>query len=147
MALKVSFTTTSLSLTNDLLTMLQIAASASHSFRFMGGWVSFGGTSPTAEPVPVHLFRQTDAGTGGTSVTGRKLDDRISGTVQSVGLRGIWSAEPTNGDLVFTWLVHPQSYFPIMLPPDWEICSAARLALVAEAPSGVDAVACMVINE
>lgn len=112
--------------------------------------VSFDGISPTAEPVTVELYQITATGTG-TGAVEAKWDR--SGPTSQVTCKHSLTAEPTKGDRLAMWLVHPQGgslviQYPLGREP--VICdgSAAQgLAIVATAPAIVNAQAYAVWQE
>jgi hypothetical protein len=100
--------------------------------------VSFNGTSSIAQPVEVMLVRQTGgSGTGTTNapvlVKGR------SDTILTTGKRD-FSAEPTNGNVLEVFFVHPQGGFPKIYPLNMEVDVGAgdAIGVVCKAPAIVN---------
>ena len=129
-----------------LKTILQAVAAANHRVLLKGFGISFDGASPTGVPILVNIQRQTGTGTGGSAVTARKKNEGDNETVQTTGLKGpagTWTAEPTAGEIVRTYLVHPQSgqveYFPF--GEEIPVIGGNRCAIVVTAPAGVNAAA------
>lgn len=88
-------------------TLVQILAAAQHPILVHEIGVSFQGIITTGEPGLVRLLRQTTAGTMAalTVVTedpGR--DETIQTSAQHTA-----TAEPTAGNVLRSWMVHPQS--------------------------------------
>lgn len=112
--------------------------------------VSFNGTSATAVPVLVELYQITASGTG-TAATEVKWDR--SGPSAQVLTEHSVTVEPTKGDRLAAWYVHPQGgslviQYPLGREP--VISDGATnqgLALVCTAPAQVDAVAYAVWSE
>lgn len=128
-------------------TVLQWLAPTGIIIAIQGIDVSFDGTSSSAEPVIIQVFRQTTAGTM-TTRNPLKTKDR-STTLQSTGQVNA-TAEPTNTDLLRTWHVHPQMgvIYPLPLPDgEIELASATRLGLVITAPANVNCLATISAEE
>ena len=103
-----------------LRTVLQLLAPANHRLRLLEAGISFHGIVNTNEPITVDLIRQTTAGSGGTGLTPVKLDDSLSETLQTTALHTI-TTEPTAGDVLMTWAVHPQTGLIYQVPQGQEI--------------------------
>jgi hypothetical protein len=99
--------------------------------------VSFNGTSSIAQPVEVQLVRQTTAGTG-TAATPVLVKGK-SDTILTTGAYN-FSAEPTAGDILEVFFVHPQGGFPKIYPLNMEVDVAAdtRIGIVCKAPAIVN---------
>lgn len=114
--------------------VLQIVAPTHIRLKVTGFTIGFAGTSGTDGPVLVRLIRTTTAGTS-TSTTPVKMRPGTDETIQSTAGRD-FSAEGTNGDVVWEDRVHPQSsksvYFPLGLEID--MAGGTRLALKCNAP-------------
>lgn len=122
-------------------TILQLVAAANHKVAIRGFSVSFDGTSVTAEPVQVDLLRQTSAGTGGGSAT-PVAEDTSSETIQTTALKGITS-EPSAGNILRRYNVHPQTGFEVRFNSDDELVvpGGGRLGIRCTAPATVNALA------
>ena len=121
-------------------TVLQIVMAANIKGKLLRIGVSFDGTSVTEEPVTVLVERQTTAGTGGDALTLVKHDDDDGATIQATALEDIDGSEPTGGDDLDHWLIHPQSgvdfVYPLGLEP--RIGAGDRIGLKLTAPSAVN---------
>lgn len=119
-------------------TVVQIVAPANQRVKVLGFSVSFDGTSTTAQPVQGRILRQTTAGTvsAGTPVP---LEKDLSGTIQSTaGINA--SVEPTAGDVLGTFAVHPQTGYTEFAPFGQEILiqGGGRVGIELTAPAGVN---------
>ncbi len=120
-------------------TVLQLIAASNHRATLKELSVSFDGVSNTATPVVVRLLRQTTAGTGGTSLTLTKGNPGDDETIQTTANHSL-TAEPTAGDLIETYYIHPQG------GRDWQapfaepttIPGGTRLGIEITAPAGVN---------
>lgn len=123
---------------NDTQTVLQITAPSNIRLRIQEAAISFDGIDGTEEPIEVRIARQSTAGSGGTSLTLVKADDSLAETVQSTALHTI-TTEPTTGDILRRWLVHPQTgiTYPIPLPDLLMVGGGDRLGIVVVTPAGV----------
>lgn len=131
-------------------TLIQLIAAANHRVKLESFSVSFDGTSNTGAPVEITLERQTDAGTGGNDGTPVKLDDSVGETLQTDFLYGPWATtEPSQGDVLGRWQVHPQSGITIQFVPSKEpiLGGGDRLAVTAKAAAAVNAQATMDFEE
>lgn len=122
-------------------TLLQILAAANHRVLIDGITISFQGVVATDSPILVEVLRQTDAGTGGTALTAKKNNDGDDEALQVTALTAP-TAEPTGGDVLKRWLVHPQAGRPWQAPFGREIVvkGGGRLGLRVTAAASVDAV-------
>lgn len=128
-------------------TLIQLVAPANHRVKLLRWGVFFDGVSVTAEPVQIRLLRQTTAGTAST-LTPVKMDDSIGETLQTAAQQD-FTAEPTAGDVLEAYEVHPQQGIAMIYPLGQEpiIGGGDRLALEATAPAVVNARAYMVFEE
>ncbi len=86
--------------------------------------VSFQGIVTTEAPYEVELLRCTDAGTGGSSLTPRAMNQAVvEGTIssQTTATKGTFSAEPAASDVIKNWHVHPQTGLTYPFPPNQEL--------------------------
>lgn len=127
-------------------TVLQLVAPANTILAVHGFEVSFDGVSNTAEPVIIQLLRQTTAGTA-TSRTPLKTKDR-STALAATGSENA-SAEPTAGDILKTFHVHPQAgvVYPFTLDGELELPGGGRLGLKLTAPASVNTLATINFEE
>jgi len=100
-------------------TVLQIVAATNHRVKVLGIELFFKGTSTTDTPVKVRILRQTDAGTT-SAATPVANDNSIDETLQTTG-RHTATVEPTAGDVLKMWEVHPQSGLIYCFPIGEEI--------------------------
>lgn len=119
-------------------TVVQIVMATNIKGKLLRIGCSFDGTSTTEEPVTILIERQTTAGTM-TSLTLVKHDDDDGATIQA-SAQHTATAEPTGGDDLDRWLVHPQSGIDIFYPLGMEprIGAGDRIGMVVTAPSTVN---------
>ncbi len=132
------------------LTALQILAAANHRVKVSEFSLSFQGISNVAAPILVEIIRQSTTGLSGDVITAKKLDSDHSETVQTTVLENIdGSTQPTDGDVLFRELVHPQGGFTwqARFGQEIEIPGGGRLGLAVTAGAGVDLVARFVGEE
>lgn len=127
-------------------TVLQLVAPANTVLAVGGFELSFDGVSNTAEPVIIQLLRQTTAGTM-TSRTPLKTKDR-STALAATGQENA-TANPTAGDILKTFHVHPQAgvIYPFNIDGEIEIAGGARLGLNLTAPANVNCLATINFEE
>lgn len=132
-------------------TILQIVAASNHRVKVKEISVSFKGTSNTAAPILVEVYRQTTAGTDGDAVTLAKFDSDTSETLQTTGLSNIdGSSQPTDsGSALLSEEVHPQGGYTWQAPFGGEIIvpGGARLGLAVTAGADVSSSARMICEE
>lgn len=121
-------------------TVLQLVAPANVILAVNGAWVSFDGTSNTAEPALIEILRQTTAGTM-TARNPLKTKD-TSTALQATGQVNA-TAEPTAGDVLKTFHVHPQAgvIIPLDFDKEIEIAGGGRLGMRITAPANVNCLA------
>lgn len=93
-------------------TILQLQAPANQGVALKRAKVSFEGVTSTDKPVIAQLLKQTDAGTGGVSVTETVIRSPkgTAPTPQATALGGPWATtEPTASDIIDELYIHPQS--------------------------------------
>ena len=134
-------------------TVLQITPAANQPVKVASWGVSFDGIVVTEEPVLCRLIRSTTAGTGGASPpTARYLDNDVSQSPQVTAAHN-FTAEPTMGDLIDAFTIHPQTAYQVWFPEGWEPVvsleagTADWLNIECTAPAAVDVVAKMFIEE
>jgi hypothetical protein len=128
-------------------TVLQLVAATGVIVAVQGLTVSFDGISNTAEPVQVVLERQTTAGTMSARNPLKTKD--TSTALQLTGQENA-SAEPTSGDRLHVFHIHPQAGVAMPLPlPDGEIeiPGGGRLGLKITAPANVNCHATIIGEE
>lgn len=123
-------------------TVAQIVAPTNQSLAIHGISVTFDGTSNTAEPAIVEVLRQTTAGTM-TARNPLKTKD-TSTALQATGQVNA-TAEPTAGDVLRAFHIHPQAGAVIPLPLEREIVVAGggRLGIRITAPANVNCLTTM----
>lgn len=128
-------------------TLIQLVAAANHRVKLLRWGVFFDGVSVTAEPVQIRLLRQTTAGTA-SSLTPVKMDNSLSETLQTTAQQD-FTVEPTAGDVLESYEVHPQQGIVIMYPLGQEpiIGGGGRMGLEVTAPAVVNARAYAVFEE
>jgi len=99
--------------------------------------VSFNGVSNTAVPVTVELVRLDDNGTM-TALTLVKQNDSLAEAIGATAAEPD-SVEPTTGDVLRTWYVHPQTGLIEVFAPDARpvIGGGDRIGIQCTAPAGV----------
>lgn len=128
-------------------TLLQLITPANHRAKLVRWGVFFDGTSVTGEPVQIRLLRQSSSGTAST-LAPVKLDPSISETLQ-VAAQGSFSAEPSAGDILESYEVHPQQGIMVLYPLGQEIIigGAGRLGIETTSTAAVNARAFAVFEE
>lgn len=129
-------------------TVLQLRGGTNTKARLVEWGVSFDGVSATEQPVQVRLLRQTTDGTGtGANERLWDLDDPTPGVV---GFHS-FTAEPTAGDVLAHYNVHPQAglvmQYPLGREPIIDNAATSRLAIECTAPAAVNVAAYMVWEE
>lgn len=119
-------------------TLVQLLAATNHAIAITEVSIGCLGTSNSQAPIRFELVRQSDAGTM-TSLTPKKMDDSIADTLDTTAQHTA-TAEPTTGDVLHVFTVHPQTaqrhVFPVEGQP---ICGAGdRIAIRAVQSSGTD---------
>lgn len=119
-------------------TVLQLVAAANHAVLLKELTISFAGTSNTAAPVRVKVARQTTAGTMTALTTEVKDPDGAAETIQTTAFT-VDSAEPTVGDVLLDFYVHPQTGYTWQAPfgQDIRIPGGGRLGVVVTAGADV----------
>ncbi len=88
-------------------TLIQLVAAANHAIQVVECGIGFHGVNNTHEPILVELLRQTDAGTM-SALTLVKGDDSNGDTLDTTAQHTA-TAEPSAGDILRAWTVHPQT--------------------------------------
>lgn len=135
--------TTAISTGTAAKTLLQVIAASNHGVMIDEIEISFNGTSNTAEPIRVDLCRQSDAGTttaADSSNTIVKDPDDSDETIQTT-IRHTATVEPTTGDILRSFLVHPQTGHAWQAPfgRGIKIGGGDRLGVRVTAPASVSA--------
>lgn len=100
-------------------TVLQIVAAANHRVKVLGLSIFGKGIVATDTPIKVRLLRQTTAGTM-SAATPVKNSDGDDETLQTTGQHTA-TVEPTAGDVLATYEVHPQTGLVIFFPFGQEV--------------------------
>ena len=110
-------------------TGMQLLAAANHKVKITEIGISGQGVSNTDAPLNVQLLRQTTSGTCSAS-TEVLLDADAGVTIQTVATEDC-SSEPTAGDILHRWFIHPQAGMVWVPPPGTEpiISTIARLGV------------------
>lgn len=131
-------------------TVLALFGASVIKARIIEWGVSFDGISATAEPVRIRLLRLTaDDGTRTTTVTEAawRADSHAANCVG----RHSYTAEPSKGDVLADYNVHPQTGIVIQYPldrePEIDNVATVGIAIEATAPAVVNAVAYIVWEE
>jgi hypothetical protein len=95
-------------------TVLQIVAGANHRVHLDLLKVTLKGIVPTDAPVLVEILRQTTAGTM-TAITPKKVNDADNEALVVTGAKNA-TAEPTSGDVIDEFLIHPQGGYAEVKP-------------------------------
>jgi hypothetical protein len=104
-------------------TILQLVAAAAHRIRLSGWGISFKGTSATDVPILIQVLRQTTAGTMTAGTTGANISKKNNidpETLQST-VQVNATVEPTPGDIIESFEVHPQTGMYKFYPSGQEI--------------------------
>lgn len=120
-----------------LKTMVQLVAATNHAIKILEIAIGFDGVSATQEPVLVTLTRQTDAGTM-SSLTPVKGDDSVADTLDTTAQHTATS-EPTAGDVLKVWKVHPQQQIVIAFGDGIMVGAGDRIGLVVTSPDAHNA--------
>lgn len=88
-------------------TLLQLIAAANHAIEIVEISYSGHGVNNTHQPHLIELVRQTTAGTM-TALTTVKADDSVADSLDTTAQHTA-TAEPTAGDVLRAWTVHPQT--------------------------------------
>jgi hypothetical protein len=130
-----------------LKTLLQLLAATNQRVRLLEIAVAFHGIVNTNEPIQTDVMRQSTAGTM-SALTPVTLDDDLAETVQTTAQHTA-TAEPTAGNILATWAIHPQTGLVYQVPKADEIMikGAGRLGLCTTAPNSVNADAYLKFEE
>lgn len=123
----------------SLKTLLQIIAASNHRVTISEISIGFHGTSNTDAPILVQIARQTTAGT----VTSATPVKRTPGDDEALQVTASHTAtsEPTLGDVLKRWSVHPQTGLVWQAPPGQEIVipGGGRLGILVTAGASTTA--------
>lgn len=123
--------------------VLQLRGATAAKARIVAWGISFDGVTSAAEPVLVHLERQSSDGTA-TGAAEEPLDpDDPAASV--TGFRA-FSAQPTSSAILETYNVHPMGggivrEYPPGREPVIDNAATSRIGITVTAPAAVNAVA------
>ncbi len=119
-------------------TLLQLfAADAKRGMKIIDFGIYGQGVDNLGKPLIMQLVIQTTAGTGGGTNTPKKLSRNNADSLDTTALDDstVWSAEPTDSDILHEWLWHPQGGKEQPLVKEYDIKSGERVAIrVMETP-------------
>jgi hypothetical protein len=125
-------------------TLLQILAATNQRVLVKEIWVDFQGTSNTAAPILVEIAVQSTTPAGSDTVTPQKLNAGDNETLQLTAAELFdGTDQPTETNVIFRRLIHPQGGFTWQAPFGGEIpvLGGGRLGIAVTAGAAVDAVA------
>ena len=127
-------------------TLLQLLAPTNQRIIIKSWGVFCQGTSGTAAPGKVQLLKQTTAGTMSAASEINLCDAQE--TIQTVAQHTA-TVEPTDGDILEAKMVHPQSGYEKIYPPNQEIMipGGERVAIAVTFAAAVDCTAFIVWEE
>ena len=123
-------------------TVAQLVAGSYNQLRITEMAVTFQGTDNLAKPVKIEVCRQSDAGTM-SAATLKKMNDSDGDTLASTGQVDA-TAEPTTGDILRTWYIHPQAglHYSVPEPSQFIVGQGDRIAVKVTIESGESNVDC-----
>lgn len=114
-------------------TILQVVAAANDRLKVSSWGIGFKGTSATDVPVLVTILRQTTAGTMSAGTAGVNLSKKNNADPETVQTTVQINAtvEPTSGDIIENFEVHPQTGVIKLYPAGQELIipNGGRLAI------------------
>jgi hypothetical protein len=127
--------------------MTNLIFSAQISEQALNKGVFFDGTQPRNEPVQIRVLRQTSSGTA-DALSLVKLDSGLSETIQTTA-RYNFTVEPTSGDVLESYNIHPQQgiFVPYVLGQEIILPGGTRLGIDCNAPNDVNARAFIIGEE
>jgi hypothetical protein len=119
-------------------TAVQIVAATNQRVKVLGYGFYFDGVLNSAQPVQILVQRQTTAGTASVG-TPKLVEKELTETIQTTA-QITFTAEPTAGDVLKTFTVHPQLGYEYLAPLGQEdiIQGGGKLGFTATAPAGVN---------
>lgn len=128
-------------------TVIQLTTPANQRVKILRWGLFFDGTQPRNEPVSVRVLRQTSSGTA-DPLSLVKLDNSISETPQTTA-RYNFSSEPTDGDILESYNIHPQQgiMIPYVLGQELIIGGGSMLGISCAAPNNVNVTAYIIGEE
>lgn len=127
-------------------TVLMITAPANQRVVVQRMGIFFDGTKSNDAPALIQLYRMEDAG---TLTSGSVADYQDLGVTFNTTFGYNATAEPTYGELVDSFNIHPQQGIEIILPLMQELIVAGggRVGMVVTASSSVNCIAKMMFEE
>lgn len=140
--------TGSVSISTSAKTVLQVTAASNHAVKIREWSVGFNGVDNTHAPILVQLCRQSDAGSGGSSLTLRKDPDDAAETLQTTAIYGCTS-EPTTADVLDSMFIHPQQgvIWQARFGEEIKIGGGDRVGIICTAANNTNCVARMFCEE
>lgn len=119
-------------------TAVQLVAPTNQRVQLLGYGFYFDGTSNSAQPVQIRLLRQTTAGTASAG-TPKLVEKELTETIQTTA-QITFTVEPTPGDVLKTFTVHPQLGYEYLAPLGQEdiVQGGGRLGFEITAPATVN---------
>lgn len=129
----------STALTTTQVTVVQLVAAANQRAKVLGYGFYLDGVLNSAQPVEIIVQRQTTAGTANAG-TPKLVEKELTETIQTTAQITFSSTEPTYGDVLKTFTVHPQLGYEYLAPLGQEdiIQGGGRLGFTAHAPAAVN---------
>lgn len=141
---------TTVSFATGVKTAIQVAGASTHRMRVIEWGVSFDGVTASHAPATVRLVRQTTAGTTPGATLTPVLLDPASVAVKAAAYRGVYSAEPTIGDVFETHYLTPVGGLLVRqyaMTREPIIAASGRVAIVLNTSNTVNASAYIVWEE
>lgn len=119
-------------------TAVQLTAATNQRVKILGYGFYFDGTLNSAQPIEIVMKRQTTAGTA-SAATPKLVEKELTETIQTTA-QITFTVEPTAGDLLKTFTVHPQLGYEYLAPLGQEdvIQGGGRIGFTVLAPANVD---------
>lgn len=119
--------------------LIQVLAGTNHKMTLREVGVMFNGISATGNHVQVDLLRQSTAGTASALTLVKDVEE--DGTTIDASAQETFTVEPTAGDVLRSWYVHPQGH--LILPIEGvTVASGGRLAIRAITPGTHTSIDC-----
>lgn len=127
-------------------TVLMLTAPANQRVVVQRIGIFFDGTKSNNQPVLIQLYRMTDAG---TMTSGSVADYQDLGAIFNTTFGYNATVEPSQGELVDSFNIHPQQGIEIILPLMQELILAGggRVGMVVTAADSVNCIAKMMFEE
>jgi hypothetical protein len=88
-------------------TLLQLTASSTQALRILEVCITFAGTDTVGAPIEVQLLRQTNTPTSVAATDAHGSEN--SSYAEALTAVETFDSEPTAGDILRRWYVHPQA--------------------------------------